>query len=93
MAAAGFAVVVRDWSGQLSLDELSGLLAQADLAVSSDSGPYHMAVALKIPTLCWFNFDTPASYHAHPDVACLVVPGPAQFADAAQRLLSCYSGG
>lgn len=84
---------VVDWSGRLSLDMLSGLVQQADLVVSSDSGPYHMAVALGIPTLCWFNFDTPPSYHHHPDVACLVLPTPAQFAAAGQRLLTRNSAG
>jgi ADP-heptose:LPS heptosyltransferase len=79
---------VTDWSGQLSLDQLSGLLEMGDLVISSDSGPYHMAVALGIPTLCWFNFATPPSYHRHDDVACLVMPDSEAFVSAAQRLLS-----
>ncbi len=78
---------VTDWSGQLSLDQLAGLLQMADLAISSDSGPYHMAVALGIPTLCWFNFATPPSYHHHDHVACLVMPDAEAFVSAAQRLL------
>lgn len=78
---------VTDWSGQLSLDQLAGLLQLADLAISSDSGPYHMAVALDIPTLCWFNFATPPSYHHHDDVACLVMPDADAFVGAALRLL------
>lgn len=92
MRLAGFNADVVDWSGKLTLDQLSGLLNQADLAISSDSGPYHMAVALGIPTLCWFNFDTPPSYHHHEDVACLVLPKSVQFADAGQRLLRRGSG-
>jgi len=92
MQRLGYDANVVDWSGQLTLDQLAGLLQQADLAVSSDSGPYHMAVALGIPTLCWFNFETPPSYHHHDDVACLVLPTPAQFADAGQRLLKPGSG-
>jgi ADP-heptose:LPS heptosyltransferase len=78
---------VVDWSGTLSLDALTGLLQQADLVVSSDSGPYHMAVGLGVPTLCWFNFATPPSYHQAEDVACLVLPQPAEFAATALRLL------
>jgi len=85
---AGQQAQVTDWSGQLSLDQLAGLLERADLAISSDSGPYHMAVALGIPTLCWFNFDTPPSYHRHDDVDCLVMPQPEAFVGAAQRLLA-----
>jgi ADP-heptose:LPS heptosyltransferase len=46
MARQGWQTEAMDWSGQLSLDELTGLLGQADLVVSSDSGPYHMAVVL-----------------------------------------------
>ena len=78
---------ITDWAGQLTLEELSGLLGQADLVVSTDSGPFHMAVGLKVPTVCWFNFDTPPSYHRHPDVACLIQPSERSFADAAQSLL------
>jgi ADP-heptose:LPS heptosyltransferase len=84
-APAGCTLV--DWSGALSLDALTGLLQQADLVVSSDSGPYHMAVGLGVPTLCWFNFDTPPSYHCAEDVACMVLPQPADFAATAQHLL------
>jgi len=88
MAQHGWQAEVVDWAGQLSLDELTGLLGQADLVISSDSGPYHMAVALGVPTLCWFNFDTPPSYHPQPGVAALILPGPDQFVAAALALLA-----
>ena len=87
MRAEGMQCEITDWAGQLMLEELSGLLAQADLVVSTDSGPYHMAVALRVPTLCWFNFETPPSYHLHDDVACLIQPDVSTFTDAAQSLL------
>ena len=83
---------VTDWAGQLSLEQLSGLLAQADLVVSSDSGPYHMAVGLDIPTLCWFNFATPPSYHTQHGVECLILPDVNAFVSAAQRLITSSSG-
>ena len=92
LQATGHQTTIVDWAGKLSLDQLSGLLQQADLVISSDSGPYHMAVALGVGTLCWFNFATPPSYHHHPDVVCLVEPSAAAFAAGAQRLLSCNSG-
>lgn len=76
-----------DHSGRLSLDQLTGLLAQADLVISSDSGPYHMAVGLGVPTLGWFNFDTPASYHRQSGVRSLIRPQAQAFADAALALL------
>lgn len=88
MAQRGWQTEVVDWSGQLSLDELTGLLGQADLAVSSDSGPYHMAVALGVPTLCWFNFDTPPSYHPQPGVVALILPEPDAFVRSALSLLA-----
>ncbi|MEI6759400.1 MAG: glycosyltransferase family 9 protein [Betaproteobacteria bacterium] len=88
MAQQGWQAEVVDWAGQLTLDELTGLLGQADLVVSSDSGPYHMAVALGLPTLCWFNFDTPPSYHPQPGVSALVLPGPEAFVTSALGLLA-----
>ncbi len=87
MAQHGWQAEVLDWAGQLSLDELTGLLGQAQLVVSSDSGPYHMAVALGVPTLCWLNFDTPPSYHPQPGVVSLILPEPQQLVAAALALL------
>lgn len=75
-----------DWSGQCNLCQLTGLLASSDLVISTDSGPYHMAVALGVSTLCWFNFDTPASLHRQENVTSLILPGPAEFAKAALDL-------
>ena len=88
LAQRGGQAPVVDWAGQLSLDELTGLLGQADLVVSSDSGPYHMAVALGMPTLCWFNFDTPPSCHPQPGVVALTLPEPAAFVRSALGLLA-----
>ena len=51
-----------------------------------------MAVALGVPTLCWFNFATPPSYHHQAGVRCLVRPDAAQFASAALDLISSGSG-
>jgi ADP-heptose:LPS heptosyltransferase len=87
MAQQGLHTDMVDWAGQLSLMQMSGLLSEADLVVSSDSGPFHMAVALGVPTLCWFNFDTPASYHSQDKVCCLILPTTDRFAQAACYLL------
>jgi ADP-heptose:LPS heptosyltransferase len=92
MQTAGLQCDVRDWAGTLSLEQLSGLLAQADLVVSSDSGPYHMAVALEKPTVSWFNFDTPSSYHTQNGVECLILPDVNTFVSAVQRLITSSSG-
>jgi ADP-heptose:LPS heptosyltransferase len=88
LAQRGGQTEVVDWAGQLSLDELTSLLGQADLVVSSDSGPYHMAVALGVPTLCWFNFDTPPSCHPQPGVVALTLPDPDAFVRSALGLLA-----
>jgi ADP-heptose:LPS heptosyltransferase len=87
MQQNGYCCDIYDWSGQPSLTELPGLLAKANLVVSSDSGPYHMAVALGVPTLCWFNFDTPASYHHCTHVQTLILPSCDQFVQAATCLI------
>lgn len=88
LATYGLKCEVNDWSGQCSLSELTGLLGASDLVISSDSGPYHMAVALGIPTVCWFNFDTPPSYHQQTRVRCVIQPTPDQVVLAAEAVLS-----
>jgi ADP-heptose:LPS heptosyltransferase len=43
-----------DLSGRLSLPQLTTLIAQAQLFLSGDTGPYHIAVATGCPTLTLF---------------------------------------
>jgi ADP-heptose:LPS heptosyltransferase len=86
LKALGYAAACTNWAGKCTLNELTGLIAMTQIMVSTDSGPYHMAVALGVPTVCWFKFATPASYHRHDDVAVLVEPAPQEFAQAAMRL-------
>ena len=78
---------VMDWAGECDLSQLTGLLGASDLVISSDSGPYHMAVALQVPTLCWFNFDMPEAYHLDKHVKILVLPKVAEFVQSCQALL------
>jgi hypothetical protein len=87
LAAQGLFCEVLDWSGQCSLSELTGLLAATDLVISSDSGPYHMAVALGLPTVCWLNFDTPPACHRQAGVAVVINPSPQEFVAAARTAL------
>jgi ADP-heptose:LPS heptosyltransferase len=47
---AGSARIV-SCAGRLSLPELAGLLAHADVLVANDSGPRHLAQALGVPTV------------------------------------------
>ncbi len=88
LQALGHQAVCTNWAGKCTLNELAGLIALTQTMVSTDSGPYHMAVALGVPTVCWFKFATPASYHLHDDVAVLIQPTAQEFAQAAVRLSS-----
>ncbi|CDQ08759.1 Glycosyl transferase family 9 [Acidithiobacillus ferrivorans] len=71
---------ILDIAGQTTLSGLTGALAVCDIFVSSDSGPYHMAVAMGVSTLALFNFPSPEHYHSevaivmmeHCDVAACV---------------------
>ena len=81
---------VLDLAGRTNLLELTGVIRACRLFLSSDSGPYHMAVALRVPTLALFKFPNPAHYHHHDWIHCLLAPGiealPAASA-AAEKLL------
>ena len=76
-----------DCAGQTSLGELTGLISLCNVFISSDSGPYHMAVALKKPTIAWFMYDEPAAYHRYDWCKCLVQPSAEQVAQAMHTLL------
>ncbi len=47
---------VQDLSGKLSLGGTSGLLSFSDIIISNDTGPLHLARALRIPTVGIFWF-------------------------------------
>jgi len=66
-------------AGQTDIKTLPALIEACDVFVSTDSGPYHMAVALRKPTLCWLVYAEVTSYHDHPWVRCLVNPSEASF--------------
>lgn len=62
-----------DLAGQTTLLELCGLIRACSLFISTDSGPYHMSVALRTPTLAIFRGPNPAHYHCEPHVRCVVL--------------------
>ncbi len=76
-----------DCAGKTSLPELSALIETCDLLVSTDSGPYHMSVALKRPTLAWFIKEEQASYHEDAWCKHVVNPSTDQFTRLALNLL------
>jgi ADP-heptose:LPS heptosyltransferase len=75
-------------AGLTDMQTLPALIEACDVFVTTDSGPYHMAVALKKPTLCWLMHDEKTSYHRHPWVRCLVQPDDVQFSTAVKQLTS-----
>ena len=87
-AIHGEATSVIDCAGQSSLSGLTGLIDLCDFFISSDSGPYHMAVAMQKPTLAWFMLDEPTSYHYDEWCSCLIRPDANLVADTAAKLLT-----
>ena len=77
-----------DTAGSTSISELTGAIDACDLFISSDSGPYHMAVGLHRPTLAWFVREEPQAHHLVPWCRCMLMPTEDQFCAAALELLS-----
>jgi len=69
----GYHLPALNLAGKTNILELTGLIKACRLFISSDSGPYHMGVALKVPTLGVFVKDFPYSYHNHPWVRNVVL--------------------
>jgi len=74
-------------AGESSLSALTGLISLCDVFISSDSGPYHMAVAMHKPTAVWFVRDEPQAMHHVPWCLCMVKPEVEIFSEAVQKLL------
>jgi ADP-heptose:LPS heptosyltransferase len=77
-----------DWAGQSTICGLTGVIDAADVFISTDSGPYHMAVALNKPTLVLFTYAEVTSYHDVPWCVRLVAPYKADDIVLAVRHLS-----
>ena len=65
-------------AGHTRLIELPGLIQACALFVSGDTGPYHVAVALRVPTVAIFNFVHLPAEHHHPWVRSVLAPGLAE---------------
>jgi ADP-heptose:LPS heptosyltransferase len=81
---------VVDLAGRTSLLELTGAIAACRLFISSDSGPYHMAVGLRVPTLALFRWPSPQHYHHYAWVESQVARGVEALPtllEAAERLM------
>jgi len=55
-------IPVHNHAGALTMPALLGLLRDADLVISNDTGPMHLACALETPTLAIFGPESPARY-------------------------------
>jgi ADP-heptose:LPS heptosyltransferase len=62
IAAAAADPRVESLAGCLTTGELAALLRRADVVVSNDSGPMHLAAALGAPTVGLFGPETPVMY-------------------------------
>jgi ADP-heptose:LPS heptosyltransferase len=82
----GEALPMLNVAGEASLSALTGLISLCDVFISSDSGPYHMAVAMRRPTAVWFVREEPPAIHQVPWCRCMVNPDPEDFAIAVCQL-------
>jgi ADP-heptose:LPS heptosyltransferase len=77
-------------AGETTMNTLSGLINVCQLFISTDSGPYHMAVAMKKPTIVWFTYAEVTSFHNHPWCKCLVKPTPEQFSFTFTKIIEKF---
>lgn len=61
-----------DLAGSTNISALTGIIKACALFISSDSGPYHMSVALRVPTLAVFRWNNRTHFHSHPWVRCCI---------------------
>lgn len=81
-------VNVVNLAGKTDIEESVGLINDASLVISGDSGPYHVSVALKKPTVAIFNFQEmiPVAGHFHPWVRCVYAPSSDFFMEVKKEI-------
>jgi len=77
-----------DAAGETTLSSSTGLIDACDVFVSTDSGPYHMSVALRKPTLVWFTYPEVTSFHNEAWCLRLIQPSVDEFVSAVSTLLA-----
>jgi len=77
-----------NFAGRCSLSGLTGVIAACDVFISTDSGPYHMSVGLKCPTLAWFTYAEHSSYHEVEWCIRLIQPPRGEFLKAFEQLVA-----
>ena len=78
---------IADAAGETTLSSSTGLIDACDVFVSTDSGPYHMAVALRKPTLVWFTYSEVTSFHSEAWCLRAIQPSVDEFVTAVSTLL------
>ncbi len=56
---------VKNLAGKTNMEDLLGVITSCKCFISSDSGPFHLAVALEVPAIGLFNWPNPACYHVN----------------------------
>ena len=87
----GSNVFMLNAAGETSMSGLTGLISICDIFISSDSGPYHLAVAMRKPTLAWFVREEPPAIHQVPWCVCLINPEPKEFVLTVSQLTRASS--
>ncbi len=59
---AGHGVTARSLAGTLTLPELVAFLSRADLVISNDTGPVHLAAAVRTPVVAFYGPNSPRLY-------------------------------
>ncbi len=80
-------VCVVDAAGETTLSGSTGLIDACDVFISTDSGPYHMAVAMRKPTLVWFTYAEVTSFHDNEWCRRLIQPSAENFVTEVESLL------
>ncbi len=66
-ADPGITSSITSYVGKTSLPELLGVISSMDILVTGDTGPLHLAIALKTPTLSLFVTESPESSGPYQD--------------------------
>lgn len=59
--------LLKIFTGKLSLAMLAGMLEQCSLMITTDSGPMHVAVAMKVHVLCMFGASPVLGFYPYDD--------------------------
>lgn len=76
---------VMDLAGKTSLRELAALISECDVVVSNDSGPMHVAYAVRTPLVALFGSTSPELTGPPPSPGSIVIKKPLSCAPCFER--------